>query len=248
VSIFLELIDLPIDDMARFVSIADDIQHGTPEIVTDAIRRLRDLMAEEIAKRRAAPGEDLFSQILKRGIEGREISPDEMMGMSFNLFLGGLDTVRSTLGYVFRYLASNVEHQAKLRQDPSLIADAVEELIRAHPVVTTGRRVVRDVEFAGVFLKAGDNIALSTSLASRDPEEFDQPDEIDFLRSPNRHSVFGFGPHRCLGSHLARRELTSAVEAWMRYMPPFTLASNEPPQSAGPAVVGLKALRLRWED
>jgi cytochrome P450 len=232
--------------MVRFVGIADSIQHGSTDVVVAGIRQLRDYMASQIKARRAQPGSDLISSILAKQLDGRALNDDEMMGICFNLFLGGLDTVRSTLGYVFRYLAGHPDQQQSLRDRPELIPDAVEELLRAHNVVTTGRRAMRDVEFAGVSIKKGDNIALATSLASRDPEEFTSPGEVDFARSPNRHCVFGFGVHRCLGSHLARREIVAAIQAWTTLMPPLRLADAPPPRSAGPGVVGLRELHLSW--
>jgi cytochrome P450 len=246
ISIFLGLIGFPFEEMPRFVAIADDINHGTPDAMVNGIRRCRDYLGEQIKKRRAQPGEDLFSLILNKPLEGRAVTDDEMMGICFNLFLGGLDTVRSTLGYVFRHLAEHPDQQHALRSNPDLIPDAVEELLRLYNVSTTGRFASKDVEFGGVFIKKGDNLAISTSLASRDPSEFEHSDEANFQRSPNRHSAFGYGVHRCMGSHLARQELTTAVRSWTSLASPFTLADSTPPQSAGPAVTGLKELQLSW--
>jgi cytochrome P450 len=246
VSIFLELLGLPLKNMPRYIGIANDIQHGTVRVQTDAIRQLRDLLSGIIEERRGMPGSDLISRVLAIRIDGQPLNDNELIGISFNFFLGGLDTVRSTLGYVFRYLAAHLEQQQSLREQPALIPDAVEELLRVHNVVTTGRRATRDVDIAGVHIKKGDNLALAMSFASRDPEEFDRPNEVEFTRSPNRHSTFGFGIHRCLGSHLARREIVSAIQAWMKLMPPFRLANDVPPRSAGPAIVGLSELQLAW--
>jgi cytochrome P450 len=246
ISIFLGLIGFPFEEMPRFVAIADDINHGAPEAVVSGIRRCRDYLGEQIKKRRAQPGQDLFSQILNKPIDGRALTDEEMMGISFNLFLGGLDTVRSTLGYVFCHLADNQDQQHELRAKPDLIPDAIEELLRLYNVSITGRFASRDVEFGGVFIKKGDNLAIPTSLASRDPGEFEHSDEVNFQRSPNRHSAFGFGVHRCMGSHLARLELTTAVRAWTALPSPFALATPTRPLSRGPAVVGLKELQLIW--
>jgi cytochrome P450 len=247
VSIFLELLGLPLENMPRYIGIANDIQHGTVPVQTAAIRQLRDYLAGIIEQRRASPSSDLISRVLAIRIDGQPLSDNELMGISFNFFLGGLDTVRSTLGYIFRYLAEHADQQQRLRGNADLIPNAVEELLRVHNVVTTGRRATRDVDIAGVHIKKGDNLALSMSLASRDPEEFERPNEVEFTRSPNRHSTFGFGIHRCLGSHLARREIVAAVQAWTMRLPPFHLASNEPPRSAGPAIVGLRELQLAWD-
>jgi cytochrome P450 len=246
VSIFLELIGLSTGEMKRFVGIAERIGRGRPEMAIAAIRELRNYMRGQISERRSKPGKDVISHILAKKVDDRSLNDDEMTGMCFNLFLGGLDTVRSALGYAFRYLAEHPDQQRRLRDNAALIPDAAEELLCAHSVVTTARRATRDVQFAGVSIRAGDNIAISTSLASRDPGEFSSPEVIDFARSPNRHSVFGFGIHRCLGSHLARREIVAAIQVWTSSAPAFQLADGRPPQSSGAGVVGLNELYLRW--
>jgi cytochrome P450 len=120
----------------------------------------------------------------------------------------------------------------------------VEELFRAYAVVNTNRYATRDVEFAGVLIKKGDNVTCSTVLASRDPREFENPDEVIFTRSPNPHNTFSYGPHRCLGSHLARREITIGIEEWLRVIPTFRVKPGAVIQAHGGGVFTLDCLPL----
>jgi cytochrome P450 len=246
VSIFLELLGLPLSQIDQLVHIEEAILHGAPSDQLGGIRALRDYLAEQIAIRREMPTEDLISFAINAEVDGRPTTPDEVMGICFMLFLGGLDTVTSTLSYVFRYLAEAPDQQAKLRADPSLIPSAVEELVRAYAVVTTGRFATRDVTVGGVFIKKGDNVSMPMAAASRDPTEFDQPTEVVFERSPNRHSAFGFGPHRCIGSHLARREVIVALEEWLRRLPPFRLQAAAQMSSSGTGVISLDQVPITW--
>jgi cytochrome P450 len=247
VSIFLELLGLPLSEIDRLVEIEEAILHAPPDAQLRGIRDLRDYLAEQIALRRQAPGDDLLSFAVKGQIDGRPTTEDEVMGVCFMMFLGGLDTVTSTLGYMFRYLGEHPLQQEKLRQDPSLIPSAVEELIRAYGVVTTGRFATKDVTIGGIFVKKGDNVSMPMTAANRDPAEFPDPTDLDFERSPNRHSGFGYGPHRCIGSHLARREAIVAIEEWLARLPPFRVAEGAQMESSGTGVVCLNQVPLIWD-
>jgi len=122
----------------------------------------------------------------------------------------------------------------------------VEELLRAYSILTTSRLVTKDVEIGGQALKAGDRVVCSLPLACLDPDEFADPMTVDFQRSPNRHVAFSYGPHRCVGSHLARRELIIAIEEVLRRVPPFRVApgSDAPIHSFG--IYCVPRLPLVW--
>jgi cytochrome P450 len=154
--------------------------------------------------------------------------------------------VASSLGFHFRYLAEHPEDQARLRAEPALIPDAVEELLRAFAVVTTSRFAREDVAIGDVTVRAGDLVTCSTILASRDPTEFAEPSRVDLMRNPNRHNAFSFGAHRCIGSHLARRELVIAQEEWLKRAPMLSLAPDAVVTAHGGGVLGLDTLPLRW--
>jgi cytochrome P450 len=119
-------------------------------------------------------------------------------------------------------MATHPEHQAYLRANPDKAVVAIEELLRAYAAVTTIRICDKEVEIHGVTVKPGDRVALSTPLGSNDPEEFADPTEVRFDRKPS-HLTFGYGIHRCLGAHLARRELQIAMMEFLTQIPQFSL-------------------------
>ncbi len=247
VTIFLEMFGLPVSEMERFVVWEEAIIHSQGPGQLAAMRELRDYMAEVITERRANPKEDLISLAVTAEVGGKKLTYDEIMGMCIMLFMGGLDTVTSELGFIFRYLAENPEQQQMLRADPSMIPTALEEILRIYPIITTGRIATRDVEIGNVKISAGENVACPLACASRDPAEIENAEQIDLARNPNRHSAFGFGPHRCIGSHLARRELIVAIEQWLRLVPPFRVAPGAELEASGAGVVALCSLPLNWE-
>ena len=143
------------------------------------------------------------------------------------LVLAGLDTTRATLGYLFRHLATHPEHRRRLIDEPELIPSAVEEALRFYTIIFgDGRKVTRDIEFHGVQLKQGDMVYALVSGANRDPRAYERADEFVIDRKRNHHMGFANGPHRCLGAHLARRELQLAVEEWLRVIPDFRIATD----------------------
>jgi cytochrome P450 len=199
-----------------------------------------------IAERTANPGTDLISVATKAKVYGRPVTDKEIIGICFLLFIAGLDTVASSLGFYFKHLAENPALQAKLRADRSLIPDAIEEFLRLYPVVSGHRRVEQDTEVGGVFMKQGDWITVPTMNANRDPNEFPDPDTFNLERGSNRHIAFAFGPHRCIGSHLARREFAVALNAWFDQLPPFAVKPGTTPATNGGVVFGVTDLQLVW--
>lgn len=123
---------------------------------------------------------------------------------------------------------------------------AVEEMLRAFPTVQMVRVASRDVTFEGVEMKKGDYISCATMIANRDPLEFPDPDKVDLERENNRHVAFAYGPHRCLGSHLARRELVIGLEEWLARVPEFRIKEGTAPTVFGGYVFGIENLDLDW--
>ena len=245
VSIFLTLLGLPRSDLPKFRSWADTIVHSAAGR-GPALLEVKQFLSDLISERSKSPGEDLVSLITQFEIDGSPISHEEMVGIVVMLFIGGLDTVVGSLGFQFRFLAENPDQQQLLRDSPELLPDAVEELFRAFSIVTTARVTTQDYEFQGVKFKKGDMVTASTILSTRDPDEFAQPHDVDFSRSPNRHNAFSFGPHRCLGSHLARLEVTIALEEWLARIPTFSVEDGARINAVGGGVLGLDCLPLRW--
>jgi cytochrome P450 len=246
VGIFLELMGLPNSELPKFRTWADTIVHDRDRR-GEAMRSVKEFLQEQITERRANPGDgDLVTEVINMKAGDKPFTDDEVIGAVFLLFIGGLDTVVSSLAYHFRYLAENAGDQARLREDPSLIPDAVEEMFRAFSVVTTGRFATQDTELAGVKIKKGDMVTGSTILSTSDPDEFPNPEVVDITRSPNRHNAFSFGPHRCLGSHLARREIQIAIEEWNKRIPAFQVRPGTEYKTLGGGVIGMEELPLIW--
>ncbi len=161
--------------------------------------------------------------------------------MFFLLLIAGLHTVQGSLAWAIVHLVNNPEQRQQIIDDPELmIPTAVEEILRIEAAVVPGRRATRDVELGGMKISEGEQLILMLCAANRDHEEFDDPDALDIARKPNRHLSFGGGAHRCLGSHLARIELTIALEEILRRIPRF------PARGIGSAGVPLQSgARLR---
>ncbi|MDB5447379.1 MAG: putative cytochrome [Phenylobacterium sp.] len=247
VQIFLRMFGLPLEDTAGFMAWETDLIHGlSMEQRQRGARAIVDYLRKVIAERRAAPSDDLISYVAGAEVAGRALSDDEALGVCFLLYSAGLDTVANMLGFIFKHLAEHPDQQQQLRDDPELIPQALEEFLRAYPIVVSGRLVTRDLEFHGVKMKAGDVIALGTMFAGRDDQEFAEPDTVDFGREKVSHITFAAGPHRCVGSHLARRELRIALEEWLKHIPPFHITPGETPITHGIGVFGLERLPLSW--
>jgi cytochrome P450 len=248
VTVFLSLMGLPLELTSQFLSWEDGLLHGkTMQDRITAAGAIKQYLQEMIAKRRAAPTDDLISFAVTSEVEGRKLDDEEVLGICYLLFVGGLDTVAALLGFTFKHLAENAESQALLRREPELIPNAIEEFLRAHAPVITARFVTRDTEFHGVSMKAGECISLCTGLAGRDEREFPDPHKIDFRRENQRHITFSAGPHRCIGSHLARREFKIALDLFLSRIPPFRVKTGQTPITHATGVFGVDYLPIVWD-
>lgn len=248
VSIFLKLMGLPLDMTDQFVEWELTLLRAeTFDIRQTGARAVRDYLAGIIAERRKQPTDDLVSFTVKAVVNGKPLTDDEIMGICYLLFVGGMDTVTSTLGFIFKHLAENPANQQRLRDDPEIMTAAVEELLRAHAVVNSPRHAAQDMEFHGVQMKKGDRVVLAMTIAGRDEAEYEGADVVDFDRkASSRHISFAVGPHNCIGQHLARREIRIALEEWLKRVPHFTIAPGETPVTQGMTVFGVDHLPLVW--
>ena len=251
-AIFMDLMGLPVDKTAEFITSARTVLHVTGDQDPDFSRRAAAAMeiiahiGATVASRRAEPKADLVSVLLSSTVDDRPLTDDELYQLGFLLYLAGLDTVANVLTYAFRYLAGNSWLRRLLRAEPDKIPDAVEEFLRLFSIASTVRVVTRDAEFAGCPMKAGDRVVLPTASAGRDENQYPDPDEFRLDRFPNPHLAFGAGPHRCAGAHLARLELRIALEEWHRRIPDYEVPDRESLSEYVGAVAGLTALPLRW--
>jgi cytochrome P450 len=255
--VFLEIMGLPDENLDQFMAWAARILHegeADDPNRTDSVQAMfevRNYFQEIINERRATPDierNDILSEALTWQIQGANIPDDDMLSFCLLLFLGGLDTVTSQLTYIFLHLATHEHDRSRLRAEPALVPKAVEEFLRVYPVVQLGRKVVRDFDFHGLSLKAGDMVQFPLAAAGRDPNQYERATEFDLDREVTRHVSFGAGPHRCIGSHLARKELQIALEVWHERMPNYTIAEGFVLSEHAGSVFALDELTLNWED
>jgi len=246
-TMFLEIMGLPLSDLPIFLK-WEDIVMGRqgPEGMAEAWLQIRAYLQAAIEERRRTPRDDVLGRIVS-GTAEQGVNPEsEALGMAMILFVAGLDTVVTALGWHFKYLAEHPAEQERLRQDPSKIPAAVDELLRAFSFTTLTRTAVRDVEVCGVSMKAGDRVVCPGALGSRDPQDYAEAEKVDFDRGALRHLAFGFGQHICLGMHLAKLELITAIECWLTNLPAFRLAQDFSPSWHGGISLGLDVLELEW--
>lgn len=247
IRVFLELMGMPQEDMATFLEWEHAIlRSADQEPVANALRKIVDYLAQQCEDRLANPRDDLITLAVQGEIEGRKLTHDELIGFCFNLFVGGLDTVSTNMSNHFRHLAENPADQAWLRAHPEAIGDAIDEMMRAYAAVTTIRLCTKDVTIGGVEIKAWDLVMMPTHLAANDPVAFPDPEKVDFTRKP-RHVSFGYGPHLCIGMHLAKREMRIAMEEALEILPPFELARGAKIESFCSGIIGPIELPLVWE-
>jgi cytochrome P450 len=246
VGVFLQFLGIDESRRDEFLGWADELLHGTNEQRQAAMKVVAGFIRSLLEKRKKQPTDDFMSFLLKSQVDGRSLTDAEMVGMGVLLFVGGLDTVAMAIGFDLYHLAREQQDQARLRGDRDLIKPAVEELFRAYSTITPLRRVTHDTVFDGIPMKKGDVVSCPTMVANRDPSEFPEPDKIDFARENNRHTTFAYGPHRCIGSHLARRELIIGLEEFLDRVPTFRLKSGEAPITYGGYVFGVENLVLDW--
>ena len=251
--VFLTLFGLPTEDRDRLIAWKDGLL-GSPmlsggqaaEEVTRVGAELFTYLVGHIEKRRRHldGAEDLLGRLLADTSEER-LSDEELLGLSFLFVLAGLDTVTSALSTAFAALAVQPRLRQQIVADPSVIPDAVEELLRVDgPVVLLPRVASQEIKLGGHTIPAGSEVQIAIAVANRDPAEHADPDEID-LRRQERHYAFGGGPHRCLGSHLARMEMREVLAEWHSRIPEYELAPGFTPRVEWPTgLVGLDTLPL----
>ncbi|WP_280155442.1 cytochrome P450 [Piscinibacter sp. XHJ-5] len=248
IGIFMRLVDVPAGDRDQLLEWADQQVRPTSEEAHDrAFQQLFAYAAKKVAERKANPGSDLISQLTKAQIDGKPITVEQLTPMIFLLLVGGLDTVASAMGFAARFLATSPAHRRELIDHPDRIPNAVEELLRRFPVVNAGRVVVRDMDYKGVAMRAGDQIIMPTSLHGVDDRKFDDPLKVDFSRPTPIHSTFGNGAHRCPGSLLARTELRIFLEEWLKRIPDFRIKPGTTPGVRAGVNATLYSLNLVWD-
>jgi len=228
-AVVCQILGLP-PTFERFTGWVERILEAAATDITAAAEAVGEVLLflmELIAERRAAPGDDILSYLLEADLDGERLTDEEVIHTCALLLLAGIDTTWSMLGAMLHYLATHPDDQAMLRAHPELVPTATEEFLRAFAPVTLAREVTEDVEFRGQLMRAGEMVMISFPSANRDDREFPDAEDVVLDRTPNRHVAFGTGIHKCLGSNVARMEITAALEEVLRLVPPFRLADPD---------------------
>ena len=254
--VFLSVIGLPTVDADQLVPWVEDFFAGLNGAedklpgMAAALDAIRNYFVDVLTDRRANPSaepRDLVSYLLRAQLDGRPLTDTELLDICTVLVLAGLDTTRGQLGYLFQHLAEHDDDRQRILADPVLIPAAVEESLRLHTIILhDARKVTRDAEFHGCPLSRGDMVMGLVSAANRDPRHYDRANTYDMDRVGAHHLGFAAGPHRCLGAHLARRELQIAVEEWHRRIPHYRIATDEMLVERGGQLT-LVSLPLAWD-
>jgi cytochrome P450 len=254
-SIFLRIMGLPTEKLSDFMRWEAKILHATEHSDPDrsiANATMMEVVAyftELINEKRADPskrGDDIVSHALGWRIDDKPPSDQDLLSCMLLLFMAGLDTVASQLSYSFLHLATHEADRKRVVAEPSIIPVAIEEFVRAYAIVQTARKSTRDLDFHGCPIKKGEVVKFPLAMANRDPQEFERGGAVDLGAPRPRHLGFGAGPHRCLGSHLARQEMIIVLEEWHRLIPEYELADESAVVEHTGGVYGIDALPLCW--
>ncbi len=224
-----DLLDIPDEDRAELRGNAVALMvtgKADHEAQLRAKSALRGYFQDVCARRRRAPGNDLISELARARVDGEELADDELAVMAMVLLLTGHDTTTNQISNITYTLLTHPAHLTALRKDPERLPRALQELLRHIPFrkgVGIPRVATEDVEVGGVLVRAGEVVHVSYLAANRDPDTYEQPDELDLDRQGQPHMTFGWGQHHCIGSHLAMMELEVAIGSLLTRFPGLRL-------------------------
>jgi cytochrome P450 len=194
------------------------------ETLIRAAREMTEYFEGHIEARKTQPTQDLISDLMNaKGPDGQPLPDAHVLGSLRLLLIAGIDTTWSAIGSSLWHLAKSPSDRKRLVAEPEIMPFAIEEFLRAYAPVTMAREVMKEATVSGCPVKPGNMVLLSFPAANRDPAMFPDADKVIIDRKENRHAAFGLGIHRCVGSNLARMEMTVALEEWLKRIPEFSL-------------------------
>ncbi len=252
--VIAELLGVPAEDRDRFREWSDAAVSGNAtqeyveKILLPHMQAFTDYLRAMFEEKRENPRDDLISALVRAEEAGDRLNEDELIGMVFLLLVAGHETTVNLIGTLA--LLQHPDQLEKLRDDPSLIKPAVEELLRYDgPVETSTERFAReDVRIGGTVIPKGEMVMVVISAADHDPERFPDPEALDITRADNRHLAFGKGIHHCLGAPLARMEGQISINTLLRRMPSLRLKDSPETLAWRPGMVlrGLQGLPVEF--
>jgi cytochrome P450 len=256
ITVIAELLGVPAEDRNNFREWSDAAVSGNAsqeyleEILIPHMQAFTDYLRALFEEKHANPRDDLVSALVQAEEAGDKLSEDELLGMVFLLLVAGHETTVNLIGNGVLALLQHPDQLRKLKEDPSLIKPAIEELLRYDgPVETSTERFAReDVEIGGQVIPRGEMVLVVLAAADHDPERFSDPDELDITRTDNRHLAFGKGIHHCLGAPLARMEGQIAISTLLRRMRNLRLKGSPESLSWRPGMIlrGLRGLPVEF--
>jgi cytochrome P450 len=212
------------DLFVKWIHMILELSIKDENMLKQAVQDMSAYFTGHIEARKERPTDDLISTLMNaKDKNGQPIEDSHVMGSLRLLLIAGIDTTWSAIGASLWHLAKTPSDRERLVREPELMGSAVEELLRAYSPVTMAREVMKETTIAGCPVKPGNMVLLSFPAANRDPAVFPEADKIVIDRKNNPHAAFGLGIHRCVGSNLARMEMTVAIEEWLKRIPDFRL-------------------------
>lgn len=254
VSVFMELMGMDLSRLPEFRHLAESFfdSQNDAEAMGALSGQILGILKQLVDEKRARPDEKLMSHFVHADVsdsggKSRRMSDDEILAMSFVLFLGGMDTVTNVTGFAYQQLAQMPDLQARLAADPEGLSLAfADEAVRAFGVVNTPRLVVKDKDLLGVPFREGDMVLNLLPVGSRDDRRFEQPNLLDIDRKRAQHITFSTGPHLCVGHVLGRAEIRILTEVFFSRIASFELMPNAPRHFRTGTVMALETLPIRW--
>ncbi|MCV7261270.1 cytochrome P450 [Mycobacterium shimoidei] len=249
----MRLMGLPHDSWQRYANLFHSVMavpQDSDEYAT-AIAEVPAMMDELLqfaATRRADPGDDLTSFLVRFEFDGKRLDDRQVLDILWNLIGGGVDTTTSQTALSLLHLGTHPDLRQQLIDRPDLYRTAVDEFLRYFSVnQQLSRTVTCDTVLGGQHLQRNDRVIISWLAANHDEHEFDRPDEIVLDRAPNRHLAFGLGPHRCIGSHLARAMFEVMLKAVLDRIPDYQVDLAGVDEYLGnPSMTGLGKLPVTF--
>ncbi|OBA70171.1 cytochrome [Mycobacterium sp. 1554424.7] len=249
----MKLMGLPYDNWHLYANLFHSVMaipQDSPDYI-DAISQVPAMMQEVLdyaATRRTKPEDDLTSFLIQFEFDGHRLTDEQLLNILWNLIAGGVDTTTSQTALTLLHLGTHPQLRQQLLDHPELHRTATDEFLRYFSVnQTLSRTVTKDVELNGQHLRKNDRVVISWLSANHDEKEFQRPDEIILDRTPNRHLAFGLGPHRCIGSHLARLMSEVMVKAVLDRIPDYQVDIANVHQYLGnPSMTGLGKLPVTF--
>jgi cytochrome P450 len=229
--IISRMIGIPAADYQQFQKWSLDIVSYRPEVPDAGLaasRALKDYLRPVLEERRRRPEHDLLSELLAAAVEGHKLTDDEIFGFVLLLLPAGAETTFRLLGNLLYALLKHPDALEEVRTNRGELGWALEETLRWEtPLIGTARRAEKDTTLRGVDIPAGSMVSVMLGPANRDPDHYPDPDRYDIHRRADDHLSFGLGKHFCLGYHLARLEVLTAVNALLDRLPNLRLDESE---------------------